>query len=648
VQRELDQLFVDVQHALAGEYSLERELGRGGMGVVYLARDVQLDRLVAIKVLPREASNVEETRERFLREARTAAGLSHPNIVPIYRVGEAAGLPYFVMAYVDGETLGERLRRRGPVMAAAMTGILRDVAQALGYAHGRGVIHRDVKPDNILLDRESGRALVSDFGIASRVDDSASHSTLVGTAQYMSPEQLQRRPLDGRSDLYALGLVAFLALSGKLPFDAGVTTSIMVQRPNVPPLSLAAAAPGLPATLVRAVDLCLMEDSTRRWMNAEALVNALEPDRAQRPAIPAALRAWARPTRLLDMLPVWAVGQTAIGVVGGHSAILLYIGVSPLQIAALAALPLLPIGVVRLRRTYEALAAGHTLADLRFALRWRNSAMMSDDESDQPRGDRKSHRFLQTLTLTALGVTALATASVYLFGYSTSTGQPRTIFTLPSVWITALAVLGRSALATGVVGTAALTTLGTRVLPPNLERRTFGRLRDRLWNSRVGEWLVARLTPRHRALPSSDFRPTEIALAASAEDLFAELPAPYRASLASLPSVVMRLTGRASALREKVDQLTKLMNDGGATAHHELAGRVEQSRSELSETVTALERVRLDLLRLHGGLADLRPITSTLDAARQLEADINRLRSAQHETASSALGPIDMRTPTPA
>src|ERR687889_2292202 len=158
--------FLALQSALAGEYSLQRELGRGGMGIVYLARDVQLDRDVAIKVLPSHLARTAESRERFVREARTAAGLSHPHIVPIHRVGEAAGFVFFVMSYVEGETLGERLRTRGPLPPAEAARVLREVAWALAYAHGRGVVHRDVKPDNILLEEGTGRALVTDFGIA--------------------------------------------------------------------------------------------------------------------------------------------------------------------------------------------------------------------------------------------------------------------------------------------------------------------------------------------------------------------------------------------------------------------------------------------------------------------------------------------------
>ena len=160
--------FLELQAALAGEYSLQRELGRGGMGVVYLARDVQLDRDVAIKVLPTHLASNAVARERFVREARMAAALSHPHIVPIHRVGDALGVVFFVMSYVEGETLGERLRTRGPLPPAEVMRVLREVAWALAYAHGRGIVHRDVKPDNILLEAGTGRALVTDFGIAHR------------------------------------------------------------------------------------------------------------------------------------------------------------------------------------------------------------------------------------------------------------------------------------------------------------------------------------------------------------------------------------------------------------------------------------------------------------------------------------------------
>ena len=167
----LDPLFMDFQVALAGRYSIDRELGRGGNGVVFLAREVHLDRLIAIKLLPPERAADETLRERFVREARHAAKLSHPHIIPIHAVDEVAGFVFYVMAFVDGETLAQRVRTRGPLPASEGTRVLREVAWALAYAHAQGLVHRDVKPDNILLEHGSGRALVADFGIAAAIGD---------------------------------------------------------------------------------------------------------------------------------------------------------------------------------------------------------------------------------------------------------------------------------------------------------------------------------------------------------------------------------------------------------------------------------------------------------------------------------------------
>src|SRR5437016_5602500 len=215
-----DRLFLDFQSAVAGRYSLERELGRGGMGVVYLAREVRLDRPVAIKLLPPSKATDPKLRERFLREARTAAKLSHPNVIPIHAVEAIGEFVFFAMAYVEGETLTERVRRRGPLPPSEAARVLRDVAWALAYAHGQGVIHRDIKPDNILLE-SSGRVLVADFGIAGVVAGAGGLTSeeVAGTPAFMSPEQALGEVVDARSDLYSPGLVGFFALSGHLPFD---------------------------------------------------------------------------------------------------------------------------------------------------------------------------------------------------------------------------------------------------------------------------------------------------------------------------------------------------------------------------------------------------------------------------------------------
>jgi eukaryotic-like serine/threonine-protein kinase len=266
-----------VAAALTGQYTVLRELGRGGMGVVYLARDERLDRPVALKVLPAHLAGDATLRERFLREARTAAQLSHPHIVPVYRADEAAGVAYFAMGFVDGPTFGERLRERGTLPVAEVVRTLREVAWALAYAHARGIVHRDVKPDNILLERGAGRALVTDFGIA-RTDMNAALTQdghVLGTVHFMSPEQAVGEPLDGRSDLYALGCIGYLALSGRLPFTEAAPQAVLVAHATRPVPPLRSVAPDVPAPVAAVIDQCLRKAPGERYATGEALAEAL-------------------------------------------------------------------------------------------------------------------------------------------------------------------------------------------------------------------------------------------------------------------------------------------------------------------------------------------------------------------------------------
>ena len=270
--------FPGLARALHGQLVVERELGRGGMGVVYLARDVMLDRAVAMKVLPPHLAAQEEMRERFLREARTAARLAHPNVVPVYRADEIDGAAFFTMAFVEGEALAERIRDRGPLAATEGVRIFREVAWALAYAHARGVVHRDVKPENILLDRHTGRALVSDFGIARQADATriTQAGLVLGTFHYMSPEQVSGAELDGRSDVYSLGVVMYQALSGKLPFDGLTAPAVLMAHATKRAPPLHTIAPTVPPKLVAIVDRCLEKRAEDRFPNCEMLADALE------------------------------------------------------------------------------------------------------------------------------------------------------------------------------------------------------------------------------------------------------------------------------------------------------------------------------------------------------------------------------------
>ena len=257
--------------ALRGQYTIDRELGRGGMGIVVLARDERLDRQVALKVLPPALADVPETRERFLREARMSAQLSHPNIVPVYRADEIGGFAFFAMGYVDGETLGDRIRDRGSLPPGEVVRMLREVAWALTYAHARGIVHRDVKPENILIERSTGRAVVTDFGIA-RADFNSSLTQdghVLGTVHYMSPEQSTGEPFDGRSDLYALGCVGFFALSGRLPFEGTTPQAILIAHATKAPPRLQSVAPHVPLALATVIDRCLAKRADDRYATDE-------------------------------------------------------------------------------------------------------------------------------------------------------------------------------------------------------------------------------------------------------------------------------------------------------------------------------------------------------------------------------------------
>ena len=265
--------------ALAGQYRIERVLGQGGMGTVFLAQDITLDRPVAIKVISPEVGTSHEIRQRFAQEAKTVARLRQPNIVAVYSAGEAGGLLYFVMEYVPGESLRDRLTREKRIPIDEAIGILRDLALALDYAHGASVIHRDVKPENVLLDRESGRAMLTDFGVARAVSGDTrltGAGFVLGSPRYMSPEQASGESgLDGRSDLYSLGLIGYEMLSGEPAIDAPSAASILVKHLTVVPPSLGQTAPGTPPEVVSTIARLLEKAPEARFQRGAAVAAAL-------------------------------------------------------------------------------------------------------------------------------------------------------------------------------------------------------------------------------------------------------------------------------------------------------------------------------------------------------------------------------------
>ena len=300
-----DPLRDHVATALADRYAVEAEIGRGAMAVVYRAREVRLRRVVALKVLPPELAFRAGVRERFLREAQTAAQLSHPNIVPVYSAGDDGGVAWLAMALVDGETLAERLARAPRPGVDEARRILVETADALAYAHARGVVHRDVKPENILLDRDTGRAVVTDFGIARAAEDDArltGTGVTLGTPAYMSPEQaMGEGEVDGRADQYALGVVGYQLLTGTLPFQATNATGMLMKHVGEAPRPVRERAPGVPPALAYAVERALAKKPADRWPDAGAFRDAL---RAETATAGAAVRPTPAPPPRPPLAPV--------------------------------------------------------------------------------------------------------------------------------------------------------------------------------------------------------------------------------------------------------------------------------------------------------------------------------------------------------
>jgi len=265
-----------VREQLKDEYEILEELGRGGMAIVFKARERQLERDVAIKVLPFSLAFDKEFVERFQREARTSAKLEHPSIIPIYRVGKSGRVIYFVMKFLRGKPLSSVLAARGTLPPAEIRQVLVQVTRALAYAHKSGIVHRDVKPDNIMFD-EHGLAVVTDFGIAKAASGGKLTGTgmSIGTPHYMSPEQARAQSLDGRSDLYSLGVVAYQCLTGRVPFDGEDSFSIGYKHimEEIPTPTLETYDQ---RTLFEVIKKMMAKSPDDRFQSADELVQALE------------------------------------------------------------------------------------------------------------------------------------------------------------------------------------------------------------------------------------------------------------------------------------------------------------------------------------------------------------------------------------
>jgi formylglycine-generating enzyme required for sulfatase activity/tRNA A-37 threonylcarbamoyl transferase component Bud32 len=277
VSQAIAELAARLQGALGEGYEVGRPLGSGGFAVVYLVRDLQLKRQLAVKVLSPDLITSATMIERFRREAEAIAGLSHPNIVPLHFIGQKDDLLYLAMACVEGGSLADRLTRDTQLPIDDATRILTEVASALAHAHKRGIIHRDIKPQNVLLDAESGRALVTDFGIARTLDATSitASGLVLGTPAYLAPEQVAGEASDHRVDIYALGVMGYEILTGRPPFEAPTASAVLMKRLGAPPPPVTTVRPEVPPILGQVVDTCLATVPDDRFESAGDIVRIL-------------------------------------------------------------------------------------------------------------------------------------------------------------------------------------------------------------------------------------------------------------------------------------------------------------------------------------------------------------------------------------
>ncbi|HET9065371.1 MAG TPA: serine/threonine-protein kinase [Gemmatimonadales bacterium] len=613
-----DHALAELQDALAGTLSIERELGRGGMGTVYLARDVALDRPCALKVLHQDQARDPAQRERFVREARTGARLSHPHIVPIYDVGESGDHVWFVMGLVDGESLRDRVARQGGLPADDVERLLREIGWALANAHARGILHRDVTLDNILIDRRSGRAMLADFGIAATLDGGDA-GPLIGTAAYLAPDLIRGDPPSPQSDLYALGIVGWASLTGFLPFADEDPAAVLLRHLHDDLPSLERAAAATPSRLRRAIEVLLERDPSARPTTAEAWLELLEePARSVQLAEP--LSAWLQ-TRAAAA-PYYALAMTLLAMATGFSLqiaagslVFGLIGATLIGGAVVLTLPLVVQAGIALSAIRRVARSGFGLEDLRIALD-RHLAARRRAGPVRPSAVGRAIRHGGTVAgLAAALVLALAEGGG---------GLPWSIRFM--LWDVGFPVLRWGLMLFWISRGIGFLVPG-HALPPS-DRRS--RLRERFWRSRAAGWLFRAIRfglPRTVVAEQTLHRPTELMLDLQIEELWHALPEETRRGFDDVPVVARGLRHRIREVRALLERLDEGGGDRGAGA---LAMR-ERLEHRRTEATSALERLRLLLTRLGGVAASPGELTRDLREARAVEGAILMDLGAHHD-----------------
>ena len=611
-------LMEQLQDAVAGTWSIERELGRGGMGVVYLARDVALDRPVAIKVLHPELAADSEQRVRFIGEARTGARLSHPHLVPIYAVEERGDIVFFVMALIDGESVGEKVRRQGPLDAPEAERIMREIGWGLAYAHVMELVHRDVTLDNILLERSTGRAVLADFGIASEIDR-VGEGNLVGTPAYLAPEVIQGEGASPRSDLYALGIASWTMLAGRTPFIADDASATLLMHVSEPVPSLKNAAPRTPSRLIRAIENALQKSPADRPHSIEDWIGLLD-TRETGSALAAPLQRWT--TRWELVRPFYALSMSVIAMVTAERAMYLLEMMagrygrgteflwSMVQAGATVLLAALIVHAgIEISMLRKLARQGYDVNDLDLAL--------ATAQSEARRAGTRKATLLGRVVhdigwLGGVLYALLALAMMKWFWVFLPSDYDRWQF-------------GRALQEIGLWAYVAfMSSLGFSFIVPAFHLKPdsmFVRLRNAFWRSSLARGLMRVASiglPRGAAPENTLHRPTELVLDLAIEELWQALPTPAQESMSEVPSLVASLRRRVAQLRETerlFDALTPSRGGDVATIRQRLADRHAAG-------VTALERIRLLLARLGSEAAPAGAFTQQLQDAREVEQSL--------------------------
>ncbi|MFC1575383.1 protein kinase, partial [Gemmatimonadota bacterium] len=541
---------------------------------------------------------------------------------------------FFAMGFVEGESLGERIRERGPVRPAEAARILREVAWALSFAHLQGVVHRDIKPDNILLEAPGGRAMVTDFGIA-RADESqglTGVTEILGTAEFMSPEQASGETVDGRSDLYSLGVVGHYMLSGKLPIQGSSVAATLAKQLTQEAPALATVAPEVPKNLSQAMDRCLAKDPEGRFQGGEELADALTSSLAVRRKVPVPLSVFTEQNRestasitvvgavAFVSAAVWAWAFLSDGftidnlmrVILNTTGILTFFGAVPLGMLSQMARRLL--------------RSGYGREELVLSLR------SEVEERRQELASEYGGRSRVSLWASRIAIGGVVTFAAGLASFPL----------IPIAWWE---------LVGGIAFWAGLTGLGSGLVA-GVTHQVGGVVPGerwlKFWEGPLGRGIFKLSKFRLGSVASTGaaYGPTEMALSIAADRLFDKLPKDVQKSFSELPDVVQTLEQDANRMRSRIKELDVLIaqieseealgrsgriaaSQGVADKRDSLADDLRNARdaadARLSEVVAALETIRLELLRLHAGAGSVESMTADLTSARELSEDIELL-----------------------